>query len=495
MKCLVLPMIITLMFIEALIAGPSVAQLSPSLAGCPIFPQGNIWNTPVEHLPTDSRSSAYIANIGSTTGLHPDFGSGTWNGGPIGIPYNIVPGAQQKVDITFDYADESDPGPYPIPPNPEIEGGPNSTGDRHVLVLDQENCILYELYSAYPQPDGSWQAGSGAIFDFRSNALRPAGWTSADAAGLPILPGLVRYEEVASGEIQHALRFTAPGTRKAYIWPGRHYASSITSLDYPPMGQRFRLKADFDLAGFSSEVQVILQALKKYGMILADNGSAWYISGAPDPRWNNDILVSELRQVPGSAFEAVDESGLMVNPDSGQAIADTPGPTPPTTPSNPGGGGGSGGGCFIATAAYGSPLAPQVRLMREFRDRYLLAHRPGQAVVWLYSKLSPPLAGIIMQAEILRGIARLLLAPLIAWANLTLRSPVPGFGLLLAYIVLFAGGLRWVIGRYRAASRPQLGQTVEARFNGSWRRKSRIINPKNLTQGQSPKCPYNPARL
>ena len=495
MKCLVLPMIIALMFIEALIAGPSVAQLSPSLAGCPIFPQENIWNTPVEHLPADSRSSAYIANIGSTAGLHPDFGSGTWNGGPIGIPYNIVPGAQQKVDITFDYADESDPGPYPIPPNPEIEGGPNSTGDRHVLVLDKDNCILYELYSAYLQPDGSWQAGSGAIFDFRSNALRPAGWTSADAAGLPILPGLVRYEEVASGEIQHALRFTAPRTRKAYIWPGRHYASSITSLDYPPMGQRFRLKADFDLAGFSSEVQVILQALKKYGMILADNGSAWYISGAPDPRWNNDILVSELRQVPGSAFEAVDESALMVNPDSGQATADTPGPTPPTTPSNPGGGGGSGGGCFIATAAYGSPLAPQVRLMREFRDRYLLAHRPGQAVVWLYSKLSPPLAGIITQAEILRGIARLLLAPLIAWANLTLRSPVPGFGLLLGYIVLFAGGLRWVIGRYRAASRPQLGQTVEARFNGSWRRKSRIINPKNLTQGQSPKCPYNPARL
>ena len=183
-----------------------------------------------------------------------------------------------------------------------------------MLVLDRDNCILYETFSSYPQPDGSWQTGSGAIFNLRSNALRPQGWTSSDAAGLPILPGLARYDEVAAGEIRHALRFTAPQTRKQFIWPARHYASSLTALNYPPMGQRFRLKANFDLSHFSAEVQVILRALKKYGMILADNGSSWYISGAPDPRWNNDTLVSELRQLTGQNFEAVDESSLIVAP-------------------------------------------------------------------------------------------------------------------------------------------------------------------------------------
>jgi hypothetical protein len=269
--------------------------------------------------------------MGGTTGVHPDFGSGTWNGGPIGIPYTVVGGSQAKVGITFDYADESDPGPYPIPSDAAIEGGSQSTGDRHVLVLDRDNCILYETFSAYPQPDGSWQAGSGAIFNLRSNALRPRGWTSADAAGLPILPGLARYDEVASGEIRHALRFTAPQTRKEFIWPARHYASNLTAANYPPMGQRFRLKAGFDISRFSAGVQVILRALKKYGMILADNGSSWYISGAPDSRWNNDSLVSELRQVTGSDFEAVVESSLMVGPDSGQASSNAiPDTTPPT---------------------------------------------------------------------------------------------------------------------------------------------------------------------
>jgi hypothetical protein len=249
--------------------------------------------------------------------VHADFGSGTWDGGPIGIPYVDVPGSQPKVAVTFDYDDESDPGPYPIPPGAPIEGGPSSDGDRHVLVLDRDNCILYELYHAFPQPDGSWDAGSGAIFDLGSHALRPAGWTSADAAGLPILPGLVRYDEVAAGEIRHALRFTAPQTRRAYVWPARHYASSLTGMQYPPMGQRFRLRADFDISGFSDEVQVILQALKRYGMILADNGSPWFISGAPDGGWDDDAL-HDLHQVHGSDFEAVDVSSLMVDPDSGQ---------------------------------------------------------------------------------------------------------------------------------------------------------------------------------
>jgi hypothetical protein len=241
-----------------------------------------------------------------------------WDGGPIGIPYTIVSGSQARAGVIFGYADESDPGPYPIPPDALIEGGPQSTGDRHVLIVDKDSCMLHELYSAYPQANGTWQAGSGAVFNLRSHALRPSTWTSADAAGLPILPGLVRYDEVASGEIRHAVRFTAPRTRNTFIWPARHYASSLTGQQYPPMGQRFRLKASFDISGFSGDTQVILRALKKYGMILADNGSSWYLSGAPDPRWNNDML-HELGRVSGSAFEAIDESSLMVSPDSGQA--------------------------------------------------------------------------------------------------------------------------------------------------------------------------------
>jgi hypothetical protein len=221
------------------------------------------------------------------------------------------------VVVTFDYADESDPGPYPIPANAPIEGGPDSDGDRHIILIDRDNCLLYELFYAFPQADGSWHAGSGAIFDLNVNTLRPAGWTSADAAGLPILPGLIRYEEVAEGEIRHAVRFTAPRTRKEYVWPARHHASNLTGARYPPMGQRFRLRANYDVSGFAPEVQVILRALKQYGMVLADNGAPWFISGVPDERWDNDVL-HELRQVHGSDFEAVDVSSLMVDPDSGQ---------------------------------------------------------------------------------------------------------------------------------------------------------------------------------
>jgi hypothetical protein len=299
----------------------SADAASPTIAGCPIFPPDNVWNAAIDTMPVDPGSSSYIASIGAATGLHPDFGSGLWDGGPMGTPYNVVAGTQPKVSITFDYADESDPGPYPIPPNPQIEGGSQSTGDRHVLVLDTDNAVLYEAWSTYPNASGGWHAGSGAVFDLRSNTLRPSGWTSADAAGLPVLPGLLRYDEVASGEITHAVRFTAPITRKAFIWPARHYASSNTDPRYPPMGQRFRLKANYDISAFSPETQVILRALKKYGMILADNGSAWYISGCPDSRWNNDVLVGELRRVKGSDFEAIDESSLMVSPDSGQVQA------------------------------------------------------------------------------------------------------------------------------------------------------------------------------
>lgn len=292
-------------------AGPGM------LAGCTIYPPDHIWNVPVDTMPLAARSNDYVTAIGRDRTMHADFGSGEWDGGPIGIPFITVPGTQKKVDVTFDYADESDAGPYPIPNNAPIEGGPNGDGDRHVLVLDRDRCMLYELSYAYPQGNG-WTAGAGAIFDLNSYALRPETYTSADAAGLPILPGLVRYDEVAAGEIRHALRFTAPQTQRAYVWPARHYASSHTEVNYPPMGQRFRLKANFDITRFSRDTQVILRALKKYGMILADNGSAWYLSGAPDERWDNDIL-HELHNVPGSAFEAVDVSSLMISPDSGRA--------------------------------------------------------------------------------------------------------------------------------------------------------------------------------
>ena len=292
---------------------------SQQIAGCPVFPANNIWNTPVDTLPVDSRSGDYIQTIGTDTGLHPDFGSGLWEGRPMGIPFTIVPGTQKCVPVSFLYSDESDTGPYPIPPDAAIEGGPNGEGDRHVLVIDKDNGMLYELYASYPNNDGSWKTDSGAIFDLKSNKLRSDTWTSADAAGLPIFPGLARYEEVAAGEIKHALRFTCVKTRRAYVWPARHFASSSTNMAYPPMGQRFRLKASFDISGYSSQTKVILTALKKYGLILADNGSNWFISGSPDPGWDNDHLVNELRSVKGSSFEAVDASGLMIDKDSGES--------------------------------------------------------------------------------------------------------------------------------------------------------------------------------
>jgi hypothetical protein len=305
---------------------PASQLVNPNtIGGCPMLPADNIWNVPVDNMPVDPNSNAYINSIGANTGLHPDFGSGLYEGAPIGIPYVVVPQNQPRVNVTFDYDDESDPGPYPIPPNAPIEGGPDSDGDRHVLVVTQNECKLYETFASYPNQDGSWQAGSGAIYDLRSNALRPSGWTSADAAGLPILPGLALYEEVAAGEIKHALRFTVQNTRKSFIWPARHFASTKTDPNLPPMGQRFRLKANYDISGFSPQAKVLLTAMKKYGIILADNGSNWFISGAPNPGWNNDVL-RQIKQVKGSAFEAVNVSSLQVSPDSGQV-------KPPSTPS------------------------------------------------------------------------------------------------------------------------------------------------------------------
>jgi uncharacterized protein YneR len=291
-----------------IVSGPSVSRV-------PIFPSDHIWNTRVDSLPVDSRSAEYIGTIGSTAYLHADFGSGMYEGNPIGIPYNIVNSSLEKKTVQFDYADESDAGPYPIPDNPSIEGG----SDHHLVIIDRDAKILYELYAAEKQADGSWAAGSGAVFNLSGYTLRPTGWTSADAAGLAIFPGLVRYNEVETGEINHALRFTAPSTRRAYIWPARHYASSITDQTYPPMGQRFRLKSSFNTSGYSYQALIVLEALKKYGMILSDNGAPWYITGAPDEQWNNDALHT-LHQLKGSDFEAVDCSSLIINQDSGQAM-------------------------------------------------------------------------------------------------------------------------------------------------------------------------------
>lgn len=275
-----------------------------SLGGRRPFPADNPWNTDVTTAVVDPSSATLISACGLRN-LHPDFGT-TYNGAPNGIPYVVVHSGQPRVPVQFDYADESDPGPYPIPPDAPIEGGSSSSGDRHVLVVDLDAWKLYELFDAHAINGGaSWHAGSGAIFDLGSNALRPAGWTSADAAGLPIFPGLVRYDEAAEQHaINHALRFTCPRTRKAYVSPARHFASSDTSSALPPMGMRVRLKASFDTTSFTPTVRAILRSMMRYGMLLADNGTGWYVSGAPDSRWSDDELAT-LAKVPSTAFEVV----------------------------------------------------------------------------------------------------------------------------------------------------------------------------------------------
>lgn len=300
----------------------SLAQAGPTIGGCPIFPANNIWNVPVDTLPVHASSTTFVNTIGASAGLHMDFGSGLYQGRPIGIPFITVPGTQPKVPITFDVADESDLGPYPIPTDVPVEGGAAfPSGDRHILIVDRGDCKLYEAGVAYQTSPNVWTGYSGAVWSLNSQALRPETWTSADAAGLPILPGLIRYDEVAAGEIAHAVRFTVQQTRRAYVWPARHYASSLTGAQYPPMGMRFRLKASFSetrTPPLSAQAITIVRALKKYGMILADNGSNWYISGATDDRWDNTVL-HQLDVIRGSDFEAVDSSVLMVNVNSGQA--------------------------------------------------------------------------------------------------------------------------------------------------------------------------------
>jgi len=284
--------------------GTPALGIDASLHGRRPFPSDNPWNLDVSAAAVDPNSSALIASCGNV-GLHPDFGT-VWDGAPNGIPYVVVSGSEGKVPVSFMYASESDPGPYPLPPGAPIEGGASSSGDRHVLVVDRDNWKLYELFDAHPVNGGErWTAGSGAVFDLASNALRPAGWTSADAAGLPIFPGLVRYDEaVEQSEIRHALRFTCPRTRRAYVAPATHWASSSTDASLPPMGMRVRLRADFDVSTYPSEVRVILRAMQRYGMLLADNGSGWYVSGSPDPRWSDDKLAT-LSHVRSSDFQVV----------------------------------------------------------------------------------------------------------------------------------------------------------------------------------------------
>ncbi len=286
------------------LGGSSASALRlPGAPRCPVFPKSNPWNQRVDSRPVAANSAQIVDSIGAGTGLHADFGAGLWDGAPIGIPITVVGRSQPRSRVSFEYADESDRGPYPIPRNVKIEGGRSSTGDRHALIVDRSSCRLYELYALYPKGRG-WRAGSGAIWSMRSNKVRPAGWTSADAAGLPIFPGLARYDEVKRGAIDHALRFTVQRTRRAYVFPARHFASESNDPNLPAMGLRLRLKASFDVSGFPRQARIVLVALKRYGMLVADNGSSWYITGAPDPRWSNDQLHT-LGRVHGSDFEVV----------------------------------------------------------------------------------------------------------------------------------------------------------------------------------------------
>jgi hypothetical protein len=304
---------------QALAGTPAAAPVLPGTR-CPAFPADNVWNTPVTGLPVDRHSAAWLAHMSARgTFLHPDYGPGGGSS-PYGIPWQIAAAHTRLVHIHFLYADESEPGPYPFSAHTPIEGGAGASGDRHALIVDPASCVLYELYDARYRPGGASTAGSGAIWNLRSNHLRPAGWTSADAAGLPILPGLVNYDEVMSGHLDHAVRFTAQTTSDHYIWPARHEAGAAGNLAFPPMGARFRMRAGYRLPASRCfrACQVVIRAMKTYGLILADNGSNWFFQGTTDRRWTY-TMVDQLKAIPASAFQAIDEHCLMIHPGSGQA--------------------------------------------------------------------------------------------------------------------------------------------------------------------------------
>jgi hypothetical protein len=287
---------------------------------CTAFPADDVWHADIRKLPVNARSGQWLSHMSPTRKLHPDFGP-SYGAQPVpyGIPVTVVAGTHAKVGVHFDYASESDRGPYPLGSDTKIEGGSTADGDRHAVIVDKSTCRLYETF-ATRKSGTAWYAGSGAIWNLKSNALRPRNWTSADAAGLPILPGLLRYDEVAAGSVDHAIRFTTDKTDRRYLWPARHQAGSVSDPSYPPMGARFRLKAGYSLAGLRPDTVAVVKAMKTYGLILADNGSPWYFQGTSDTRWPSALL-DQLKRIPASAFEAVDESRLMVNVDSGQARA------------------------------------------------------------------------------------------------------------------------------------------------------------------------------
>jgi hypothetical protein len=335
----------------ALLAFSAAAAPVPGTS-CSVLPADNIWNTDISDLPVHARSDAWLASMSAATrNLHPDFGAF-----PYGLPFIVVDSRHALATIAFDYADESDPGPYPFDGNTPIEGGAGSGGDQHALMIDKDTCVLFELYDANWN-GGDPTAGSGAIFDLGANALRPDTWTSADAAGLPIFPGLVRFDEVQAGAINHAIRVTASRTDRSYLWPARHQAGAANDSNLPPMGARFRLKASYDISGFSAEAQAILTALKRYGFLLADNGSDWFFQGVQDARWG-DSLLDELKSVPAAQFEAVDASSLIIDPDSGAARVSGTG-TGGGTGAEPGSGtgsdteGGSGGAFSLFAGVVG----------------------------------------------------------------------------------------------------------------------------------------------
>ena len=308
------------------VAVPSAAIPPPGAPACAVFPSNNVWHADISKLPVNKHSSAWLSSMNAgSTHLHPDFGPS--GGFPYGIPYDVVPSSHPKVFLTFDYADESDKGPYPFDQSTKIEGGSSASGDRHAIMIDSGTCTLYELYDARYSSSGS-TAGSGAIWSLKSNVLRPAGWTSADAAGLPIFAGLVRLDEVRAGNVDHAIRVTAQRTDMSYIWPARHQAGAAHDADLPPMGARFRLKAGYDISHFQADTQVVLRAMKKYGLIVADNGSNWYFQGTAENGWDTTML-DQLKTVPASAFEAVDESSLMVASGSGAVKSTSSSPAPP----------------------------------------------------------------------------------------------------------------------------------------------------------------------
>ena len=312
-------------------AVPPVDAAPPPSSSCPVFPADNAWHADVSQLPVHPSSGAWLTSMGGPDRrLHPDFGPAGPGEQPYGIPYVVVGGGQPKVGVSFDYADESDPGPYPLAADTPIEVG----SDQHALMIDRDSCVLYELFAVSYSPSGA-TAGSGAIWDLRSNALRPDTWTSADAAGLPIFPGLVRRDEVAAGLIDHAIRMTASRTDRSYLWPARHQAGAARDPSLPPMGARFRLKGSFDISRFRPDTQVVLRAMQRYGVIVADNGSNWYFTGTSEQGWDTAML-DQLKSVPAGQFEAVDASSLMVDPNSGQMRGGpAPAPVPTTAPPAP----------------------------------------------------------------------------------------------------------------------------------------------------------------